>query len=51
MVAVEFGALSASVDADDEQGNPVVAAELSREQAEELFTDLFIKLTDKSGRE
>lgn len=24
---------------------------MTREQAEELFTDLFIKLTDKTGRE
>lgn len=32
-------------------GDYDLALELTREQAEELFTDLFIKLTDKSGRE
>lgn len=39
-----FAALSVEQDRDDEHGNPVVSVELSREQAEALFEELFVAL-------
>lgn len=51
MVTLDFMVEAYQAGLDPDEAGFVLSVEMTREQAEELFTDLFIKLTDKSEDE